>query len=123
MGHDPKLVKDEDRIEQLRRNLPDWIKRLESKMSDLRAKYTKNKEQINETLHDPDVSCFCFRGGPLGDGGCGAEPDAEPAAHAAWHTRADTARADDGPADTTNDAARNASRARTSSARTAWAKT
>jgi len=29
MGHDPKLVKDEDRIEQIRRDLPDWIKRLE----------------------------------------------------------------------------------------------
>src|SRR5262245_27148336 len=29
MAHDPKLVKDEDRIEQIRQNLPDWIKRLE----------------------------------------------------------------------------------------------
>lgn len=29
MGHDPRLVKNEDQIEELRKTVPDWIKRLE----------------------------------------------------------------------------------------------
>ena len=29
MGHDPRLLKNEEQIEELRRHLPDWIKRLQ----------------------------------------------------------------------------------------------
>ena len=67
------------------------------------------KEQINETLHGSDVRCCCFRGERLGDGGCGPEPDAEPAAHTGRHARAYTAGADDRSADTADHTAGNAS--------------
>jgi hypothetical protein len=29
MAHDPRLVKNEDHIEELRKTVPDWIKRLQ----------------------------------------------------------------------------------------------